>query len=163
MKCAAHPEVETNLRCGKCEKPICPRCLVDTPVGARCRDCANIKSLPTHRVAFQQYLKAIGVGLGLAIAGGILWRWLWWLFPSFFLNLLIAAGIGYGTGELISLSVNRRRGRGLQAIAGLSVVLCYLLGHFQLFWGVVPWQFLFNPYDLLALAVGIFLAVFRLG
>ncbi len=35
MKCATHPEVDTNLRCGKCGKPICLRCLVQTPVGDR--------------------------------------------------------------------------------------------------------------------------------
>ena len=41
FKCARHPSVETTLRCGRCETPICPRCLVHTPVGARCPDCGQ--------------------------------------------------------------------------------------------------------------------------
>ena len=64
MKCATHPEVETNLTCGKCGTPICPRCLVQTPVGARCRKCAGLRRLPTYEIAPQQYLKAVGVALG---------------------------------------------------------------------------------------------------
>ena len=35
MACATHPEVETGLSCGRCETLICPRCLVQTPVGTR--------------------------------------------------------------------------------------------------------------------------------
>ena len=35
-RCAEHPDVETGLRCGRCETPICPKCMIMTPVGARC-------------------------------------------------------------------------------------------------------------------------------
>lgn len=38
--CARHPQVETLLRCGRCEAPICPRCMVHSGVGIRCPDCA---------------------------------------------------------------------------------------------------------------------------
>ncbi|HEX2914551.1 MAG TPA: B-box zinc finger protein [Chloroflexia bacterium] len=38
--CARHPEVETGLRCGRCDTPICPRCMVHADVGIRCPDCA---------------------------------------------------------------------------------------------------------------------------
>src|SRR5581483_3983651 len=47
MHCARHPQVETALTCGRCGTPICPRCLVQTPVGARCPTCANVRRLPT--------------------------------------------------------------------------------------------------------------------
>src|SRR3990170_1837286 len=33
--CARHPDTETGLLCGRCETPICPRCVVMTDVGAR--------------------------------------------------------------------------------------------------------------------------------
>jgi membrane associated rhomboid family serine protease len=39
VKCARHPEVETGLRCNRCNTPICPRCAERTPVGFRCPDC----------------------------------------------------------------------------------------------------------------------------
>lgn len=38
--CARHQQVETMLRCGRCETPICPRCMVHSGVGIRCPDCA---------------------------------------------------------------------------------------------------------------------------
>jgi hypothetical protein len=38
--CARHPNTETMLRCGRCDTPICPRCMVHSGVGIRCPDCA---------------------------------------------------------------------------------------------------------------------------
>jgi hypothetical protein len=40
MKCAKHTDVETSLTCGRCETPVCVRCLTHTDVGIRCRKCA---------------------------------------------------------------------------------------------------------------------------
>ena len=160
MRCATHPEVETNLRCGKCGKPICPKCMVQTPVGARCPDCAKLYKLPTYRVSTQYYLRAAGVGLGMAIVCGIAWGaiggFIRFFFLSFFLSLILAAGTGYAIGEVISLSVNRKRGTGLAIVAGIAVAISYLVSIF------VPWGFGFRLFDLLALALGIFVAVTRL-
>ena len=50
LYCANHSSVETLLRCSKCGKPICTRCIVQTPVGARCRECANVQRLPIYQV-----------------------------------------------------------------------------------------------------------------
>ena len=76
--------------------------------------------------------------------------------PFFYLNLLIAAGVGYAIGEVISRSVNRKRGTGLAVIAGGCVVISYLVGIFS------PWGLQFWFFDILALALGIFIAVNRL-
>jgi len=51
MQCATHPNVETELACSRCGKAICARCLVHTPVGARCRECANVRRIPTYNVS----------------------------------------------------------------------------------------------------------------
>ena len=155
MKCATHPNVETNLRCGKCGKPICPKCLVQTPVGARCLDCARLYKLPTYRVSIQYYLRAVGTGLGMAIVCGIIWgvvgRWM-----PFYLNLLLAPGVGYAIGEVVSLSVNRKRGTGLAVVGGIAVTISYMFSILS------PWGFSFGLLDLVALALGIFVAVTRL-
>lgn len=37
--CYRHPEVETGLRCNRCNQPICPQCARRSPVGFRCPDC----------------------------------------------------------------------------------------------------------------------------
>jgi membrane associated rhomboid family serine protease len=39
LHCYRHPQVETPLRCNRCNKPICPKCAQRTPVGFRCPDC----------------------------------------------------------------------------------------------------------------------------
>ncbi|MBA7696393.1 hypothetical protein ES703_105040 [subsurface metagenome] len=156
MRCATHPDVETNLRCGKCGKLICPRCLVQTPVGARCPVCAKLYRLPTFSASIKHYLIAVGTGLGMALICGIVWGAVRGLVPFFYLNLLLAPGAGYAIGEVVSLSINRKRGTGLAIIAGISMAISYLVSI------LCPWGFPFRPFDLLALALGIFVAVTRL-
>ncbi len=130
--------------------------MVQTPVGARCPDCAKLSKLPNYRVSTQYYLRAAGTGLGMAIVSGIVWAVISGFVPFFLLNLLLAAGAGYAIGEVVSLSVNRKRGRGLATIAGIAVAISYLVSIF------VPWGFGFRLFDLLAIALGIYVAVTRL-
>ena len=155
MKCAAHPDVETNLRCGKCGTLICPRCMVMTPVGARCPNCAGLRKLPTYNVTTKHYLRAAGAGLGIAVISGFIWGFIAHFIPFLFLNLVLAAVIGYVVGEVSSLSVNRKRGTGLAVTAGVAFVISYLIVI------IVPWGFGFHLFDLLALPIGIFVAVTR--
>ena len=169
MRCARHHDVETNLRCSKCGKPICPKCLVQTPVGARCPDCAKLDRLPTFRVSIAYYLRAVGSGLGMAIICGLVWGLVTGLVSFSYLNLLLAAGAGYAIGEVVSLSVNRKRGIGLAVVGGVAIVISYLVSlWFVGFLRGVPFQWVFHfglvniVIDLLALALGIFVAVIRL-
>ena len=92
----------------------------------------------------------------MAIVCGIAWAVVGGFMRFFYLNLLIAAGAGYVIGEVISRSVNRKRGKGLATIAGIAVVISYLVSIFS------PWGLHFWLFDLLALALGIFIAVTRL-
>ena len=120
--CSRHPSTETNLGCGKCETPICPQCMVFTPVGARCPDCAHRK-LPTFDVGSPDLAKAIGTSLAIGIGGGVLFALLSPLFVGFFiLDILAFVGLGYAIGEGVSASVNRKRGRSLRYVAGGGVV-----------------------------------------
>jgi hypothetical protein len=43
MKCARHSDTETSLACGRCDTPVCVRCMVHTDVGIRCRTCAPVQ------------------------------------------------------------------------------------------------------------------------
>lgn len=38
--CWKHKKVTTRVTCGRCERPICDRCMVVGANGVRCRDCA---------------------------------------------------------------------------------------------------------------------------
>ncbi len=156
MRCATHPDIETNLRCGKCDKPICPKCMVQTPVGARCRECARLYRLPTYRMSTQYYLRAAAAGIGMAIATGATWGFVSRFFPFAYINWIIGAGIGFATAEAISRAVNKKRGTQLAVIAGVATGLSYLVA-----W-LVPWGLRFNYLDILAIALGIFISVTRI-
>ena len=92
----------------------------------------------------------------MAIVCGIIWGVIEGLVPFLYLNLLLAPGVGYAIGEVVSLSVNRKRGTGLAIVAGLAVAISYLVSI------LLPWGFGFRLFDLLALALGIFVAITRL-
>jgi len=162
--CATHPNVETYLRCGRCDTPICPKCLVQTPVGARCRQCAHVQKLPLFSVSPTYYARAVGAALGLALAAAAVYAMILITVPI--TSFLALMGIGYLIGEGVSRSVNRKRGRALQAIAGLSVLLGFVLSGSVLgllFAGelvfVLPRV---NIYALIGLAIGVLLATSRL-
>lgn len=169
MQCATHPEVETNLSCGKCGKPICPRCMVQTPVGARCPQCAKLYKLPTYSISSGFYLRAAAAALGMAVIGGAAWGIIGNLVSSFipfFLNFVLAGVVGYGVGEVVGLAVNRKRGRGLAIIGGTAVVAAYavsILTKAYLLYGSIFFHLGFiSIFGLLAVAVGIYTAVMRL-
>ena len=123
MRCDWHPEVETGLSCSKCGKHVCTQCMVQAPVGIRCRECGKAVKMPTFDVTPSFYARAAGVAVLMVVGGGLLWAGFTLVFGSiFYLPSLVAIGVGYATGELISLVVNRKRSNGLAWIAGSTVV-----------------------------------------
>ena len=100
----------------------------------------------------------------MALACGLVWGIVAGFVPFFYLNLLLAAGAGYAIGEVSSLSVNRKRGTGLAIIAGIAVVISYLvhLATSVLFLGSFPLGMFKIIFDLIAIALGVFVAVTRL-
>ena len=143
--------------------------MIQTPVGARCPDCARLYKLPTYQVPTKYYLRAAGTGLGMAIVCGIIWGSLELVIPFFYLNLLIGPGIGYAIGEIVGLSVNRKRGKGLATIAGIAVPISYLFSLWfvsLLLGSPFGWGLHFNllniVFDLVAIALGIWVAITRL-
>lgn len=151
--CHWHPGVETGLWCSRCEKHICTQCMVQAPVGIRCRECGKAVRTPTFDVRPTYYARAGGVGVVIAIGGGLIWALFNAVFAGIpFLPSLVAIGVGYGAGELLSRSVNRKRGSGLAWIAAGSVLGAFLISRL-----VHP--FSFDPFGLLFLAMGVYAAV----
>lgn len=126
MQCATHPNVETDLGCSRCGKGICPRCLVHTPVGARCRECANIRRIPTYNMTGSTFARAAAGALVAGIGVGIVWG-IFNPLTGFFFGILAGLAVGFGVGEGVSLATNRKAGPPLQAIAIGGVGLAYLI------------------------------------
>jgi hypothetical protein len=162
MKCTAHPNIETVLACSKCGKPICPKCLVQTPVGARCRECARLEKPPTYAVSSVYLLRAVLAGLGVAVASGIIWIFIN-AYVRFFLSfdILLAGAAGYVIAEAISRATNHKRGPALAFIAAAGVFLAFTISH-GLFWFIPTAIGLGYLFDLAAVVLGIVIAVNRL-
>jgi hypothetical protein len=130
MQCARHPSVETELACGKCGTPICPKCLVYTPVGARCGDCADVRQLPQFELSTGLLLRGAAAALLLGAGVGAIWGFLpFQIFFAFGLlgGLLLGAGIGFLIGEGVAAATNRKVGLPLQLEAACGVILAYLV------------------------------------
>jgi membrane associated rhomboid family serine protease len=80
--CYRHPDRETGVRCQRCERPICPDCMIPAPVGVQCPDCVRRARqavpagrrlrLASGRLTLTGILVAVNVGvwvLGLVLAG----------------------------------------------------------------------------------------------
>jgi hypothetical protein len=66
--CYRHPDHETWVRCGRCDRPICPKCAMQGPVGFRCRDCGKPAFDPLTSLSPKQAV----LGALIALAGGVI-------------------------------------------------------------------------------------------
>ena len=157
--CFWHADVETGLSCSRCGKNICAQCLVQAPVGIRCRECGKVQPMPTYDVRPANYTLGIGVAILMLVVGTPVWVVLDNLLLVFgaygSVSGMLAIVFGFGTGELVSRTVNRKRNSLLALTACAVVVLAYLISR------------LFSPFgfgvmDVLFLGVGAFLAWQRL-
>lgn len=156
--CARHPKTETALRCSRCGTPICPRCLIQTPVGARCPTCANVSRVPTLDVSPVFILRGVGAALASGAAAGALWGYAFQGFLGFFI-IFLAISMGWAVSESVSLATNRKRSVTLQAIAIGGVVLAFFVHNLVLGYVLPPTG---NPWAYIATGVAAFYAYSRL-
>lgn len=115
--CSRHRKTKTRLRCGRCETPICPKCTVYGPTGARCRDCASHRGSHMYQIAPPQYAAAIATALLLGVALGA--------FASFIglFALFYAPLAGTLMGKAVAFVTKNKRGTPLAVIASVGLVL----------------------------------------
>lgn len=148
--CYRHPETETGLRCNRCNKFICPKCAVRTPVGFRCPDCiremedkyytgGNTDYVVAAVIAFP--LSLIPATLSFFLLGGI---GFFQLLIAFFLFPTVAGFIA----EAVRWGVGKRRSRYLRHVVVGCLVAATLpflvLGLFSGILGaIMPAMFIF--------------------
>ncbi len=124
--CERHPDVETALECGRCGTPICPRCMIHTPGGIRCPDCAQMRRPPMYELAPFDYAKAVAVGVVLAGVLGFVGALLFPVGGFRGLFLLLALFVGSGVGALVAEAITRvtngKRGVGMQLVGAGTLI-----------------------------------------
>ncbi len=123
--CTNHPKAETLLRCNKCGRPFCIRCLERMPVGYRCKECLNVQQAGFYNATSADYVVAALVGIVVSIVGGVFAAVIsgFWLFAIFYAPF--AGGI---IAEVIRRATQKRRGRYLWLVACATVVLGAFIG-----------------------------------
>ena len=142
VECARHPGVETALRCSRCETPICPSCLIQSPVGARCPDCARVVRAPMYVLSGQNMVRAgLAAGVG-GIVMGLLWALTLLPFTRGFFGLIVGVGLGYAFTRLLEFATGGKRGPGMITFAVGGIVLAWAVlvvlgGTAFALWGLV--------------------------
>lgn len=131
-ECAFHPGVETEVRCGECERPICPKDMVPTPVGYKCPICAKPAKGQITFVKPRQFWMGMLAGAVTGVLGGVLVS---------FIGFGWLGGILWGM--LVAESVRRaaggHRGGTVGAIAGGWIAAGGVIGFFTLgLWFITP-------------------------
>jgi len=96
LYCYKHPKEATQLRCGRCERPICHRCVVISPAGTRCRECSK-SNVPIRPGAIVHEAR---VGARSILRMGPYGIWIWVVIISMVLGLVRGcASFGPGPNE----------------------------------------------------------------
>lgn len=131
MNCYKHTNEEVFLRCGKCDRPICPRCTRHGPAGARCPECSSLASSPLYQVSTTQIVLGGFAGIGTAFVLGYLMA----LIGTFgFFQLWGGLLAGGAVGEVILRATQRKRGFKMEILTaicttagvGFSCLLWYI-------------------------------------
>lgn len=122
--CANHAETLTAVACGKCGTFICPRCMVFTPVGIRCRDCAQLRRPAQFDVTAER--------MALAALAGLVTSFVAWYIAlqAYFFIWLLAIFVGLAVGEVASRLAKRRDNIWLEVLVGADIVLGFFAFEF---------------------------------
>lgn len=151
--CANHPTVETTLRCSRCNKPICTKCAIQSPVGYRCPECVKSQQKIFDTAVWSDYVLGFVIAVVLSVIASFLISLLGSI--GFFGWILVAAGApaaGLVVAEGVRFVIRRHRSRQLfitiaagVALGALPVILLQLLS--------------FNLFGLIFQAIYLFLSV----
>ena len=165
--CRRHKNISTNLYCTRCEDPICPRCMENSPTGFRCPDCGKTSRLPTYDTPLSILLRDVLVTISSGLVSGVL---LYGLYRSlvnigipmnirFYIFLGMIGISGLIVGEAISLTCNRKRGWLLRVISMVGVTFSIII--LSILTGL-GFSLFFNYSVIIAVLCGFWLAANRL-
>ncbi len=167
--CLRHPDTLSNLRCGRCDDLICPECMVQSPVGARCPECANIGQAPIFRATSVELTRTIALSIGAAAIFGVVYAlvvWVLWVMPLGYRIGNVAAALVIGlagapVGEFIRRAGKYKLDARLRIIAAVTMFAIWVVG-FIVATMLGVWNGVFlNIVAYIGLGVGIYVAMNR--
>ena len=127
--CTNHPQTETLLRCNKCGRPMCIKCVERTPVGYRCRECLGQQRQGYYNANPLDYVIAAVVGVFLSVIAGVVMSFISGVGLFGIILGIFGGPIGGGIiAEGIRIAVQRRRGRYLWLVACSALIIGGLIG-----------------------------------
>jgi hypothetical protein len=122
--CYRHPGRETAVSCSNCGRPICPDCMVYSPVGIKCPDCARQPRSARVTLRPGRALGAIAaafgagaaMGFGIVVLQGV----------GLFFALILGYLIGIAMGELVLAASGRYRAPSTGWIAAGGSIWAYV-------------------------------------
>lgn len=150
--CYRHPDRETRITCATCGRPICTECMQQTDVGIKCPEDARMpKGAQVGVMRPHQILRAAGVGMGVALAGVLVF---FIIFQIGFGSILLSGIAGYGAGTLIYRAGGYNGGSVVMAISAAAVLLAFAPWILQpLLEGAIGFRTLIAPIAALVLAL----------
>jgi len=116
--CVNHPQTETYLRCNKCGKPVCMKCVQRTPVGYRCKECLGEQRAGYYTATSLDHVLAATIGVILGAVGGFIML----LIGGFWLLAIFAGPLAGGViSEIIRRAISKRRGRYIALTACIAI------------------------------------------
>lgn len=134
--CARH-RVETNIACSRCGDPICPKCMVYTPVGNKCEGCASIGGPEMFKVERNDIAMGAAIGgiaaIGIGITAGLL-AWVMWIMPFlqgapatiWWIAIAVLNGAGaYTVGEALRRIVGLKYANSLRILVAILALVFF--------------------------------------
>ena len=116
MYCYRHPDRETYVRCGRCDRPICTSCAMMGPVGLRCRTCGKPSRDPLTHLTPVQATTGAAAALGAGTIGAFIGLQIG-IFAIF-----VGAFIGGMIGDAVLRVTGYKRGPVMNVIIGGGLV-----------------------------------------
>lgn len=156
-RCQCRKHTPTNLRCSRCNVPVCAHCSAIAPAGQLCKACLRGHTNHLYQFGVSEIARGAIASLFVAIALG------WFLAGGerfgFMLAIWGSLGHGLATSETCLRVTGQKRGWQMETIAGASAGLGVLLGF--LFRGSLPFA-LYSPYFFACISVSVFISVTRI-
>jgi hypothetical protein len=125
--------------------------MVQSPVGAKCRDCAKALRSPIYVLKTGQLARAAAASVIGGILMGIVWVLVLLPFTVGFFSIFVGAGLGWVFTRLLQYATNNKRG---PVVVGFAVAGIALAWAMQLFF--VPIRVAL--FGLVAVGVGVYWA-----